>query len=72
MQGFPKATPPIEVIMVPPEVTPVASTFSLPTDVVTINTHCFSPPTWSEGVGGWPAGLPIWWWEQLGSLPWQG
>ena len=52
MQAFPKATHPTEVITVSLEVTPVASKFSLPTEVVTVNTHCFSPPTWLEGVGG--------------------
>ena len=50
--GAPKATPPTEVITVSLEVTPVASKFSLPTEVVTINMHCFSPPTWLEGIRG--------------------
>ena len=31
--------------------TPVASKFNLPKEVVTVSMHCFSPPTWSEGVG---------------------
>ena len=33
-------------------VTPATSKFNLPTEVVTVNMHCFSPPTWLEGVGG--------------------
>ena len=55
MQGFPKATPLTEVIMVPSQVTPVASKFSLPTEVVTVNVHCFSSPTWSKGMAGPPS-----------------
>ena len=55
MWGFLKATPLTEAIMVLPEVTPVASKFSLPTEMVTVNKHCFSPPTWSEGIGGLPS-----------------
>ena len=51
MQGFLKATLPTEVITVLLGVTPVASKFNLPTEVVTVSMHCFSPPTWSEGVG---------------------
>ena len=52
MQGFPKATLPTEAIMVSLGVTLVASKFNLPMEAVTGNMHCFSPPTWSEGVGG--------------------
>ena len=56
MQGIPKATPPTEAITVSLDVTLVASKFSLPTEAVTINMHCFPPPTWLEGMGG-PASL---------------
>ena len=56
MWGFLIATLPTEVIMVSPGVTPVASKFNLPTEVVTVSMHCFSPPTWLEGVGE-PASL---------------
>ena len=52
MQGLLKATPLTEAITVSPEITPVASKFSLPTEVITINMHCFPLPTWLEGVGG--------------------
>ena len=51
MQGFPKVILPTEVITVSPGITPVASKFSLPMEVVTVSIHGLSPPTWSEGVG---------------------
>ena len=44
MEGFPKATLPTEVITVLPGITPVASTFNLSTEVVTVSMHRFSPP----------------------------
>ena len=37
--------------MVLPGVTPVASRFSLPMEVVTVSIHRLSPPIWSEGLG---------------------
>ena len=52
MWGFPRATVLMEVITVSPGVTLVASKFNLPTEVVTVNMHCLSPPAWSDGVWG--------------------
>ena len=51
MQGFPTVILPTEAIMVLLGVTPVASRFNLPMEVVTVSIHGPSPPTWSEGVG---------------------
>ena len=51
MWGFPKVILPTEAITVLLGVTPVASRFSLPMEVVTVSIHGLSPPTWSEGVG---------------------
>ena len=51
MQGFPKVILPTEAIMVSLGVTPVASRFNHPMEVVTVSIHGFSPLTWSEDVG---------------------
>ena len=54
MWGFLIASLPTEVIMVSLGVTPVASKFNFPTEVVTVSTHCF--PLYLVGRcgrGGW-------------------
>ena len=51
MWGFSKIVLSTEAIRVLLGVTPVASRFSLPMEVVTVSIHGLSPPTWSEGVG---------------------
>ena len=51
MWGFLIVILPTEAIAVSPGVTPVASRFNLPMEVVTVSIYGLSPPTWSEGVG---------------------